>query len=65
MTMDSCPYAKSGKHALNAILPGEDGRPFVLFCAHCGATKTVSMELPTPLDDLPADAIAKLAERKA
>lgn len=62
--MEKCPSGKRGRHHLNAVLPGEDGRPFVLFCEWCGATRHVDMDTPAPLDDLPADAIAELSRRK-
>jgi hypothetical protein len=60
-----CPYTKSGRHELNAILPSEDDKPATLFCAGCGTTRTFSLALPIALDDLPADLIAKLSQRDA
>ena len=57
-----CPSGKKGRHNICAILPGEDGKPVLLFCSLCGVTIHQAMDLPVPLDDLPADAIARMAK---
>jgi hypothetical protein len=60
-SMPPCPYTKRGQHAINVIMPEHDDRPVLLFCSVCGMTKRQTMDVPLPMDDLPADAIARLA----
>lgn len=58
-----CPYDKRGKHDLCVLVPESDARPIFLFCSRCGMTARHTVDLPEPIDDLPADAIARLARK--
>lgn len=58
-----CPSGKKGQHALNAIIPSSDDNPVLLFCHHCGANLRLAVDLPKPIDDLPSDAIERIAKR--
>ena len=63
--LPSCPYDKRGRHELNVIIPESDTNPILLFCSHCGMTERQPIQLPAPLDDLPADAIYRIAKGEA
>jgi hypothetical protein len=49
--LEPCEVGRKGRHELNAILPDTVDNPAILFCAHCGATKTVSLMHLPPADD--------------
>jgi hypothetical protein len=61
--MAPCPTGKKGRHDLSVIVPESDQNPVLLFCIHCGMTARHSVEVPAPLDDLPADAIRSMTKR--
>jgi hypothetical protein len=61
--LPACPYTKRGNHEINVIMPEHDTKPVLLFCAACGITCRQVMDVPPPLDDFPADAIAKMTAR--
>jgi hypothetical protein len=64
--MDPCPYAAPkarGAHDLCLVIPDNDGTPILAICSRCGDAVRHAVDLPAPLDNLPADAIAKLAKR--
>lgn len=67
--MKRCPFAAPktrGAHELCIIIPSEHGEQVVLaICPRCGESARYPMELPLPMDDLPADAIARMAQRRA
>lgn len=60
--MPRCPYSKRG-HRISVIVPESSEHPAVLFCDRCFATRHVTFDLPKPMDDLPADAIARITQR--
>jgi hypothetical protein len=57
--MDPCPVNAKGRHALSAILPGDDTGDVTFFCAACGALRRVSVAgaLSSSLDTLDAQTI--------
>lgn len=60
--MPHCPYSKKrGEgHLLSVILPDTVEEPAILFCAKCGSTKPVSLQLPAPLDEWTGAEIARI-----
>jgi hypothetical protein len=58
-----CPTGRKGRHELCVVVPDNDQNSVLLFCSHCGITARETMELPRPLDDLPADVLREIAQR--
>lgn len=58
-----CPYGKKQQHSLCAVLPDSSALPVLLFCSVCGMTKREVMDVPPPMDDLPSDALSRIAKR--
>jgi hypothetical protein len=64
--LPKCPYAPKkarGAHDLSAVIPDTVDNPMTLFCSRCGMALRHSLSLPLPMDDLPSDAIARMAKR--
>lgn len=61
--LPDCPYSKRG-HRLSVILPPDVDHAVLLFCDRCGMTQAHTLDLPVPMDDLTAEAIADLARRQ-
>ena len=64
--MDPCPYTKSGKHSLMAIIPEDHAHPLTLACTWCGMSARYPLEwgVPESLDNRTADEIATAVNHK-
>lgn len=53
--LEPCPFDKRGRHAMAAILPGEDSGDITLYCETCGSLRRAPASgsiLGERLDDL-------------
>lgn len=59
--MDACPFSKSGRHELLALIPSDDEHDLTLFCAACGGMRRVPATGAIPI---PADYVQVLWSRE-
>lgn len=63
-----CPFAPKGQrgaHDLTVVLPDNDANPMLMACTRCGDIVRHDIQVVQAMaaDDLPSDAIEKLARR--
>jgi hypothetical protein len=64
--LEPCPYGRKKRHAIEAILPGDDDHDITLFCHYCGTLRRAAATgdlLVSRLDDKTAEEIVRWSTR--